>query len=207
MTLGTVRPVLALLCLAALAACSDGGGGGTTPPTGGTPPVAGPQLPGFNDQLRESFDLSVASQSLDYTDPAALPSGSANYAGVMILDDGTKGIAGDLAMEARFGDGTVGGSVTNLVDSNGVRYQGPLTMSNVLIDTAADLSLGNFTYAGDLGGTVTGGGQTYTATGGLEGDFLGTNAAYTEGFAGAEFCPTTGACLDMNGGFIAQRQP
>jgi hypothetical protein len=191
-----LRPILLAALLLPLAACSpsdflgDGDGDNDADDA-------------FEAYLSEGENLIDAAQGLTVTDPAALPTGTVTFNGVMVLGaEDEAGAAGELELVAAFDDDDISGSLSNVVDTEGVRYSGSLGIDGA-IDPAADTDL-EPTFGGVMAGTLVGGGETFTVTGTLSGDFAGTDAEFAAGGAAARACAGTD-CTDYEGDFIAQR--
>jgi len=174
---------LVLMC-GLVSACGGGGDEGhttTTPPP--APQLTYAQYEAASAALHATWDIVAA------TDPLTLPvSGSADYAGVVRLDvengPGDISMDGRLALHADFSANTISGDASQFVDENEVAYSGALTLSNGVIDRNADLAT-EYTYTGNLDGSLTGAGETYAIVSDLSGDFVSsTTGAVTGVIAG-----------------------
>lgn len=118
-----------------------------------------------------------------YTDPMTLPpSGSADYAGFIGIETDDVQTIGELELTADFsGAGSISGSATNFVNDDSGSYSGTLTVSNGVIDRAADLNNFDYTFNADIDGTLTSGGDDFVVSGLMEGDFIGNDHEFIGG--------------------------
>ncbi|MCB5198130.1 hypothetical protein LGQ03_02650 [Loktanella sp. TSTF-M6] len=159
------------------AACGGGGGGDDD---------AGPDRFAVADRL----ESRLAEQ--DVSDPGTLPvTGRANYTGFMRagLPTGAGGARveylGDLRMDVNFGAARdeVAGSATGFQTGAGDRLSGTLTISDgdLFRDTDPDE---NYTFTGDVDGTLKRGADSYRIDAEIEGEFKGRDR---EGVSGLLF--------------------
>ncbi|MEE9427334.1 MAG: hypothetical protein V3V25_04215 [Paracoccaceae bacterium] len=119
------------------------------------------------------------------TDPTSLPiSGSSTFAGVIDLmvetGSGELGMAGALALTANFSANSISGTATGFMDENANGLAGVLAISSGAINRGANTAI-QYTYSALLGGTLTGGGETYGISADFDGDFLGIDNLATTG--------------------------
>ena len=159
--------LVALATVGAVSACSGGGGAN-----------------GFS--AREDAAIALRNQlaEFDISEASAIPTtGDATYEGLIGYEQADFAVIGDLLVGFNFQSNAISGNASNFLDSDGVRYQGSLALSNGNIDRTADPDT-DFQFEADLGGDLQAGGQTFTVDSTLVGDFLGPQR---EGIAGFVF--------------------
>lgn len=200
MTRPTPRSLFALAATAALAACSSGGGGGG----GGTPD---PDPSAFGAYFSEFLGMAEEHMDADYTAPDDHPSSSVGYQGVLTLaDEDDYAVAGRLDLTVGFDTNAIDGTVTDIVGIDGTEFDGQLVIDNGGVDPSLD-PWASWTHWADLGGTLSGGGETFDVAGGLNGNFVGPGAEVAGGEAWVEACTEAFDCTWLEGGYIAELQP
>ncbi len=201
MTMALGLPLSAIGLVALLAGCGGGGAPLPTPQT--DPDAYFNQViePGYDaDRLRLVGDGTTANPGLGNTAFTRMPTtGSATYTGYALLGvnlDGADatgprlGLEGTASMTADFAQGAITGQATNFVGGNtgpfdsttnkyplaapAQYYPGTIDITNGCIGktTCANVTRPN-QMAADFSGTLTGGGNTVTTSGVLQGDFKG----------------------------------
>ena len=201
--MNTTSAAATLLMLGLLAGC---GGGGSSDGDDGFPPAPS----SFDNLADRASVLLTDSADLSFTDPGSLPtSGVARYDGVMALDGAfiegeAQTMVGDVRIEARFANNSVGGAATNFVTETDQRLTGTLAVTNGSIDRGADPAT-DATFVADLRGDLTEpSGGLIEIDAGLGGAFLGSDYSYV--FGGVGGVVTDGAGTgDLTGAFIARR--
>lgn len=194
MTFDAARPLTALALLAALAACSGDGDGDGFPTL-------------FERQVAEGDAILDAANDEEFTPEEALPTGTAEYNGVIVLadeSDETYGLAGDLTLTADFAGLDLGGQITNVADSEGQSYGGTLDVGEDYDDVSGINPSANpgtqDVFSANFGGTLTAGLDSWDVDGSLGGDFRGPNGEYAVGTAAADVCLTgTLDCTPFSG--------
>ncbi|MBV1868845.1 MAG: hypothetical protein KUG69_13215 [Marinosulfonomonas sp.] len=192
-----------LLACVFVAAC--GGGAADDGHSSTTPPPTQPTYAGYeiaSAGLHSTWDIVAA------TDPSTLPiSGTAEFAGVIRLDvensTGEISIDGALALQADFGTSSISGAASQFVDENEGVYSGDLSLTNGVIDPAADLST-EYTFTGNLDGALTGAGETYAITSNLSGDFVSPTTGAVKGVVAGSAISSFGTGY-VYGVFIGER--
>ena len=132
---------------------------------------------------REDAAIALRNQlaEFDISEASAIPTtGDATYEGLIGYEQADFAVIGDLLVGFNFQSNAISGNASNFLDSDGVRYQGSLALSNGNIDRTADPDT-DFQFVADLGGSLQAGGQTFTVNSFLDGNFLGPQR---EGIAG-----------------------
>lgn len=217
----SLRPVLACVFLAGLAACGGGGGGGADTPVTEEPRAPTPEptvIDTSTDGQRAAaiglLNTWAPTNPPVYTALSAIPTtGSADYDGYIYgelsndSDDVADSLIGSLSLEVGFtaGGASFGGTATGFVDEDDAELTGSLTVNNGTLNRggnpAGDATIG-ITLAGTL--TDTAGQDLTFSSVTLEGDFLGS--AYNAiGGAALGGVTVNGVDQDFDGGFIAER--
>ncbi len=144
--------------------------------------------------------------SSGYTDPTTLPAGgSASYTGVMRLSVETSAGAlkmdGAMTLTSTFSTNSLSGNVRSFADQNNVAMNGSLAITGGVLDRAANTGV-EYTYSANIGGTLSGGGDSFAILGDLSGDFLGPSYLATTGVVAGTATSAFGAGY-MFGEFIA----
>lgn len=160
------KQMLMVFLAGMLASCGGDGGPGIAT----VPPVTYADYAGQDAALRSTWAAAPP------TDPASLPvSGSASYAGVMVLDaevvSGVLPLTGALGLQADFASATMSGQARGFRDASNTAYQGQLVLANGVLDRGADINSA-YTFGADLAGVISGGGDSFDVTATLQGDFL-----------------------------------
>ena len=197
MTALRLHPALTLSALALLAAC----GGAGVPLTPAPLPVPVPTQPA--DRLSLAEIERVQTQIKPFYDAASITpksqvpvTGGATYRGYVQGDMTVPGrstdVSGVMEMGVNFGTNRVGGTVGNLVTSQGAPIDGVLTLRNGQLDRTLNRS--QVTILSDVGGTLrTSAGETVFVDGSVtRGGFKGPRGE----FAGV---PMTGSIAVDNG--------
>ena len=198
-----ILKTLMLLAFGLVGAC--GGGSDDSGHINTTPPP--PQLT-YAEYEIASTGLHSTWDIVAVTDPSTLPiSGSADFAGVVRLDveNGTGEVSmdGALTLQADFATSTIAGDASQFVDENEALYSGDLTLSNGVIDRGADTSV-DYTFNGNLDGSLTGAGETYVITTDLSGDFVSSTYGAVKGAIGGNAASSFGTGY-VFGVFIGER--
>lgn len=136
------------------------------------------------DGLRDDyFELLEDIDFDDITEPTTLPTtGSAEYEGVLFVEaPGNVDILGDIALNFDFAESEFEGQAEDFVDVQGNGYDGDLAIENGFINRSVNTAT-NFTYVGDIGGTITGPDDIdYNVDALILGEFFGSDAEHTGG--------------------------
>lgn len=166
--------LLGLLCLSGCGGSGGGGGSDTNDPglNQTRPPVPYAKYENQSAALHANWD------AISFTDPASLPmSGHASYDGVIRMDvqKGASQVSlnGALNLSVNFRNEAISGSASGFVDQADRAYSGKLTVSNGVMDRAANPAT-DYTFQADLDGQLKGGGNNFDINAGLSGDFKGS---------------------------------
>lgn len=169
----------------------------------------------FDDLSSQADDLLNEVGTLDYTDPATLPTtGASTYTGVVGLnlasvpDTNLQGydIIGDLSVTANFagaGD-PITGQASGFVGADDSSYDGTLIIDDGTIDRLVDPATGS-TFTADMAGVLTAeDGTDMTIDSHLSGDFVGEDQSHIFGTVVGSSC-TVVACTSLAGGIAGER--
>mgnify|MGYP005992188061 CR=1 FL=1 len=153
------------------------------------------ELPDFEEFYEEDYDdlgeeFTARAEDLyggiaelfttPYTDPTTLPtSGSASYDGLLSLGPAI----GEMELIANFSEGSIGGTVGNVVLGDDTVATGSLAITSAsgAIDRSTDTSV-DFTFSAGLDGTLSDDTGSYDVEATMLGDFTDTDYGYVEGF-------------------------
>ncbi len=140
--------------------------------------------------------------------PSDLPhAGSARYSGVMSLRLESAGgdlpVHGALTLDVAFASSSLTGVAQGFVGQGGTSYSGSLSISNGVIDRTADPSV-SYSFSANMGGTLSGGGDSFAISADLNGDFLGPSHGGVTGPVAGSAVSSFGTGY-LFGDFIAAR--
>jgi hypothetical protein len=173
---GHWRQCACMLGAVALSAC---GGDITAIAPSVPPPASYSDLQALSSAQHATWDPIAA------TDPTTLPvRGTANFAGVMHLRIETASaelaLSGVLNLKSKFATDALTGSATGFSDPANSSFSGTLTISNGVLDRAANLGV-SYTYGAVLGGNLSGAGDIFSINADFSGDFRGASYQATTG--------------------------
>lgn len=155
------------------------------------------------DALSRADQAAALTEQLaeeNVSNPTTLPTtGAANYTGFSTLrlpiDGQTSAYLGDLSMTVDFSQNQVSGNIGNF---NGLG--GSLAIGGGRLDRGTDTQV-DYTFDGDVDGTLTANGANYVIDAGLVAEFRGRNQ---DGVTGVVFGDITGAAgVDIFDGSLA----
>lgn len=166
----------------------------------------------YDQRVEESAERVEILVDEGFTDPSTLPtSGSAQYNGTAFIEveeEDPYTLAGDLELNVGFADeGSVSGTIEDLVDEEDDRYSGEIVLTGVTIDRDATGTTNlDPNFGLELGGNIeTPDGTDYEVDESsiALGDFYGDD--YVFGGLAGELCTKTDDCVEFGGTFDGER--